>query len=368
MSAKKQRMTGRGLRGELASALALVGAALFTALAAASIIMFASGVDLPTIALSFWSLLEGSMGSAQAISETLVAATPLTLAGLGIAVGFRTGLFNIGAEGQILIGGMCGLIAGFSITGLSPWVHIPIALFTAFIGGALWGGIAGWLKVATGAHEVITTIMLNFIALRLSDYLLRNPPVQNPGRNDPISRHVGESARLPHLLDFIDPTLRVDAGIILAVVMTITMAWLINSTKLGFEFRILGANSIAARFAGIRTKYTIVVSMMLAGGLAGLAGASLTLGVLGRASPNFSAHLGFEAIAVALLARSNPTAVLFAGLLFGALQAGGRRMQVVASVSIDLITIVEALVVLCIAAPILIRVLYPWLFSSEEKS
>jgi ABC-type uncharacterized transport system permease subunit len=354
-------------RSELPGALLLVGVALLTALAAAAVVMLLSGVPLASVALSFSSLLNGSFGSPYAISETLVAATPLIIAGLGVAIGFKAGLFNVGAEGQLLIGGLCGVIAGFAVTGLPMWLHIPLALAIAFAGGALWGAAAGWLKVATGAHEVITTIMLNFIALRLVDYLLRNPPVQNPDRADPISRYVADTALLPKLFAAFDPALRVNLGIVIAVLLAVAVAWLLWRTTLGFEFRILGANPVAGRVAGIRTGRAIVIAMGLSGGIVAIAGATLTMGVLGRASPDFTGGLGFEAIAVALLARSHPIAVVFAGLLFGALQAGGRHMQVAASVSIDLITIVQALIVLCIAAPMLIRTLYPMLFPKEAK-
>lgn len=353
---------------ELRNALALVSASFVLALLVAALIMLATGIPPATIALSFWSLLIGGVGSLQAISETLVAATPLALAGLGIAIGFRAGLFNIGAEGQLLIGGICGLVVGFAFTGLPAIIHISLALLAAFVGGAIWGGISGWLKVATGAHEVITTIMLNLIALRLTDYLLRNPPIQNPERSDPISRSVAESAALPRILGFLDPTLRVDIGIVIAVVATVAVALMMKHLKLGFEFRVLGANLTAATFAGIRSGRTMVIAMLLGGGLAGLAGASQTIGVLGRASPHFSAGLGFEAIAVALLARSSPVGVLFAALLFGALHAGGRKMQVDAAVSIDLITIVQALIVLCIAAPMLIHSILPWIRDKGDQA
>lgn len=366
MTISANKLLPKTVTREARDTLALASASLVLALLVAALIMLATGVPTDTILLSFWSLLVGAFGSMQAISETIVAATPLALAGLGIAIGFRAGLFNIGAEGQLLIGGMCGLVAGFAITGLPAIIHLPLALIAAFVGGAIWGGISGWLKVATGAHEVITTIMLNLIALRLTDYLLRNPPIQNPERSDPISRYVEDSAALPKILGFIDPSLRVDMGFLIAVAATLAVAVLMKNLKLGFEFRVLGANLTAATFAGIRTGRTMVLAMILGGGLAGLAGASQTIGVLGRASPHFSAGIGFEAIAVALLARSNPIGVMFAALLFGALQAGGRKMQVDAAVSIDLITIVQALIVLCIAAPMLIQSILPWIKSKGD--
>jgi simple sugar transport system permease protein len=328
--------------------------------------MLASGVAVDAIGRSFVALIVGSVGSIPAISETLVAATPLIIAGLGIAVGFKAGLFNIGAEGQLMVGGIVGVIVGFAVTGLPMWLHIPLALVVAFFFGGVWGGAAGWLKVTAGAHEVITTIMLNFITFRLVDWMLRNPPLQNPERSDPISRYVGETAILPRLLQGIDPALRVNLGIIIALLAAAVVAWLLWRTKLGFEFRVMGANPEAGRFAGINAGATVVLAMAISGGICAIAGATLTMGVLGRASPGFTGGLGFEAIAVALLARSHPIAVVFAGLLFGALRAGGRFMQVSAGVSLDLITIVQALVVLFIAAPMLIKTIYP--FFGKETS
>ena len=170
--------------------------AVVIALAISAVIMLATGVGPAMIGASFVALVHGSIGSTYAISETLTAAAPVTLAALGIALAFRAGLFNIGAEGQILMGGMAAVVVGFSFDDMPAWIHLPLALFAGALAGALWGAIAGWLKAATGAHEVITTIMLNLIAFRLVDYLLRNPPIQRPGRADPISQSVLASAEL----------------------------------------------------------------------------------------------------------------------------------------------------------------------------
>ena len=339
--------------------------AVILALILGGIIMLATGVPLNAIGLAYASLFTGSLGSISAISETLIAAAPLTLAGLGLAVGFRAGLFNIGAEGQVLLGGMAAVVVGFSFDGLPAFIHLPLALLAGALAGAAWAAIAGWLKAATGAHEVITTIMLNLISYRLVDYMLRNPPIQKPGRADPISKSVLPSAELPHLLDWIDPTLRVHAGILLALAAVAFVYWLLFHTTIGFEFRASGQNPDAARYAGMRASLIIVVVMALAGALAGLAGANQVLGVLGRASPNFSGGIGFDAIAVALLGRSHPVGVLFAGLLFGALQAGGRQMQVAAGVSLDLIAIIQALIIIFMAAPMLVRAVVPWAFGRQ---
>lgn len=333
--------------------------AVVMALAIGGLIMLATGVSPRSIGASFVALFNGSMGSVYAVSETLTAAAPLTLAGLGLALGFRAGLFNIGAEGQILTGGMAAVAVGYSFAGLPAFIHLPLALIAGAIAGAAWASIAGWLRATTGAHEVITTIMLNLTAFRLVDYLLRNPPIQRPGRSDPISRSVLESAELPRLLTWLDPNLRVHAGIILAILAVFFVYWLLFRTTIGFEFRAAGLNPDAARYAGMRSSLIIVAVMALAGALAGLAGANQVLGVLGRASPNFSGGIGFDAIALALLGRSHPVGVLLAGLLFGALEAGGRQMQADAGVSLDLIAIVQALIIIFIAAPMMVRALIP---------
>jgi len=333
--------------------------AIIFALFLSALTMYVTGVDLPTIGKSYLALLDGAVGSTYALSESLTAAAPLILAGLGIAVGFRAGLFNIGAEGQMLIGGMAAVLAGTHFSGLSSVFHLPFSLLAGALGGAMWGLIAGWLRAKSGAHEVITTIMLNFIALRIVDYLLRNPYFQKPGRQDPISKTVFDSASLPRLLEWLEPNLRVHAGIFLVVLMVILIYWLLFKTTIGFEFRATGANPEAAKYAGIKPAFTIIAVMAVAGGLAGLAGANQILGVLGRASPGFTAGLGFEAIAVALLGRAHPGGVLVAGLLFGALVAGGRQMQVEAGVSIDLITIIQSLIIVFIAAPLLVRDISP---------
>jgi simple sugar transport system permease protein len=339
--------------------------AVIVALVLGGLIMLATGVSPANIGRSFVALFVGSVGSLSAISETLTAAAPLTLAGLGIALGFRAGLFNIGAEGQVIMGGIAAVVVGFSLEGWPIWIHLPLALLAGAVAGALWASIAGWLRAATGAHEVITTIMLNLIAMRLVDFLLRNPFIQKEGRADPISKSVLPSAELPRLLDWIDPTLRVHAGIILVVLAVIFVWWLLFRTTTGFEFRAAGLNPDAARYAGMRSGLIIVLVMAFAGALAGLAGANQVLGVLGRVSPNFSGGVGFDAIAVALLGRSHPFGVLLAGLLFGALQAGGRQMQVSAGVSLDLIAIIQALIIIFIAATILMRKVFSFAFSKQ---
>ena len=342
-------------------------AAVFMALVIGAVIMMATSVAPATILRSFVAMADGSVGSINAISETLTASIPLVLAGLGIGLAFRVGLFNIGAEGQMVIGGLAAAIASFSITGLPMAIHMPLVLIIGLVFGGIYAAIAGFLRAATGAHEVISTIMLNLISFRLLDYLLRQPFIQKEGRSDPISKAVLDTAELPRLLSFIDPNLRLHLGLFLMLGAVALVYWLLFRSKLGFAFRISGENPDAARYAGIRAGMTIVIAMAIAGGLAGLAGAAQVTGVLGRATPGFTAGIGFDAIAVALLGRSHPVGILLAGILFGALEAGGRQMQVDAGVSIDMISIIQALIIIFVAAPLLVKRALPFLFPAQSK-
>jgi simple sugar transport system permease protein len=312
-----------------------------------------------TIVDAYIALFNGAFGSLRAISETLVASAPLILAGLAVGIGFRAGLFNIGAEGQMLMGGMFAAVAGFQFSGLPIVIHLPLVILFGFIGGAIWGGIPGLLRAKTGAHEVIVTIMLNNIAIRLVDWLLKTDWIQVEGRDDPISKTVEVSGRLPRLFGFLDASdIRVHAGILLAILAAWLTYWILFKSTIGYEFRAVGYNPDAARYAGMNVTWLYVAVMALAGGMAGLAGANQISGVLYKATPGFSAGIGFEAISLALLGRSHPGGIVLAGLLFGALRAGGQEMQVATDVPIDLILVVQALVVVFIAAPALIRAIY----------
>ena len=354
-------------RGDMRELLMVPLGAVVLALVIGALIMMATSVPLATVLQSFVAMADGALGSVNALSETLTAAIPLVLAGLGIGLAFRAGLFNIGAEGQMVVGGLATAVASFSITGLPMAIHLPLALLIGLSVGALYAGIAGALRAVTGAHEVISTIMLNLISFRLLDYFLRQPYIQKEGRSDPISRAVLESAELPRLLSFIDPNLRLHFGLFIMLAAVALVWWLLFRSKLGFAFRISGENPDAARYAGIRAGLTIVLAMMIAGALAGLAGAAQVSGVLGRATPGFTAGIGFDAIAVALLGRSHPVGILLAGLLFGGLEAGGRQMQVDAGVSIDMISIMQALIIIFVAAPLLVKRVFPVLFLRKRN-
>ena len=224
--------------------------AVVVALIFGALIMLATAVDLPTIGRSFVALAVGSVGSLSAWSETLTASIPLVLAGLGLGLGFRAGLFNIGAEGQLLMGGLAAVVAGFTLAGL-PWIiHLPLTLLIGALVGALYAAIAGFLKATTGAHEVISTIMLNLISYRLLDWLLRQPFIQREGRSDPISKDVPPSAELPRILDFIDVNLRLHAGIFVMLAAVAFVYWMLFRSKIGFAFRASGENPDAANYGG----------------------------------------------------------------------------------------------------------------------
>lgn len=335
-------------------------AVLSALIVGAVLIVISEGFD--AIIPAYKALFEGAFVGWNSISETLLAATPLMLAGLSVALGFRAGLFNIGAEGQMTIGGLTAVIVGISFEGLPAIVHLPLALLAGILGGALWGFIPGVLRARTGAHEVITTIMLNFIAYRTMEYILKQPYVQAEGRFDPISEEVLPSARLPKILTWLPvegaEQLRLNLGFIIALVVAWLVYWLLFKSTTGFEFRAVGANPSAAKYGGIGVVSAIVLVMAIAGGLSGLAGANETLGVLGRAFPGFTAQIGFDAIALALLGRSHPGGVVMASLLFGALRVGGRTMNTQTEVGIDLIVVIQALIIVFIAAPELVRAIY----------
>ena len=285
------------------------------------------------------------------ISETVVTATPLIFVGLSVALGFRAGLFNIGAEGQVNIGGLVAGAAGIGLTFLPDPILLVTMIVAGFLGGALWGFIPGVLKAKTGAHEVITTIMLNFVAVSLVLYFLSTDFYKQQA--EPVSKPAG--AAYPHLFG---SGVRVHLGIIVALAAAFGVAWLLNRTTIGFRFRAVGANPDAARAAGINPHRTTIVVMSLSGGLSGLAGANQLASITPSLFPGFASGLGFDGIAIALLGRGNPAGVVAASFLFGALRTGGRSMQVVTQTPIDIIVVIQALVIVFVAAPALVRALY----------
>ena len=286
-------------------------------------------------------------------TESLVTATPYIFAGLSVALGFRCGLFNIGAEGQFFIGALCSAFVGYSIKGLPMIVHLPLAILGGALGGAVWGMIPGYLKARFGAHEVVNTIMMNWIAFRLSDWLL-NGPMKSSGFR-PVTPNVMETAELPRF--FPDP-LRFNFGFVLALLAAWFVYWFLFKTTLGFEIRSVGSNPDAAKYAGMNIVRNFVLVMVLAGGLAGLAGTAQVLGVDHWVGQGFSAGYGFDAIAISLLGKNHPVGVVLSALLFGILRSGATDMQSMARIPIDIISIVQGMVIVFIAAPDIIRWLY----------
>ncbi len=303
---------------------------------------------------SYRALIDFSLGSWNAFGRTLREMTTLLFAGLSVALAFRAGLFNIGGSGQITMGAIAAAYVGFSIEGLPLIVHLPLAIVAGIVAGMVWGGIAGFLKARTGAHEVITTIMLNFIAQFLLLYLLSTEVFQRPGRDDPISPPVEESARIPLFSD----QFPAHWGFVLALVAAFGVWWLLRHTTIGFRMRAVGANPHAARYAGMSVGGTYALSMALAGGLAGLAGTAQLLGVppsYALSSPFGAATIGFDAIALALLGRASPAGVVAASFLFAVLRTGSTGMQSVTETPVDIIFVIQALIIVFVAAPVLVQ-------------
>ena len=326
--------------------------AVFTALAAGFLLVtLTNGFEAARLAYS--GLWAGAFGRWRALADSLVAATPYLLTGLAVTLGFRCGLFNIGAEGQLYVGALAAAAVGVHITVL-PWaIHLPLTVLAGMAAGMAWGAFPGWLKARTGAHEVINTIMMNFIAIALVDVLVKGP-LCDPASTIPRTANVAETARLPLLA----PNTRLHAGFLLALLCAIGVWLLLTRLPLGFEIRAVGANPDAAQQAGIRVRRSYVLALGMSGAIAGLAGAGEVLGLNGNLPAAFSSGYGFDGIAVALLARANPIAVIPAALLWGALRNGAGLMQLRSGISVDLINIIQALVIMFVAADAIVRWLY----------
>ncbi len=337
--------------------IALPLLSVITALIVGAIIILLAGGD-PLLA--YMGLFDGAFGSTRAWSETTVWATPYILAGLAVSVAFKGGLFNIGAEGQLAFGAVLSAWVGYALPGilgiqLPMWIHMPLTVGAGMLAGAIWGAIPGWLKAKTGAHEVINTIMLNYIALNLTSFLL-NGPMRDPNPANVSARTpaIAASARIPAVFS----GLRFHWGFILTLAMAALIWWLLNKTTLGFEIRTAGANPDAARYAGINVGRTIIISMVLSGALAGLAGAVEVTALNYRHELGFSTGYGFDAIAIALLGKTSPFGVVLSALLFGAMRNGAARMQFLTQIPVDVISVIQALILLFVAADAIIRWIY----------
>jgi general nucleoside transport system permease protein len=320
----------------------------------------AFGESWSTVAAAYSALFEGSIfnphanGLTQAfnpISETLVAATPLMLAGLGVGLGFSTGVFNIGGQGQLIAGAVAALWVGTEIK--APiGVHIPLVILAGAVGGAVAGFIPGILKATTGAHEVITTIMLNYIFLDLLDWLLTVAPFQQPGQSNAISKTMPTTARMPHLFG---SGLRVNVSLLVALAMALVVWWLMRRSRLGFSFKVIGLNPDAGKTAGMDARLITVLVLTISGALVGMAGMATLSGTDFFLSTGYGGETGFNAITVALLGRNNPVGIVLGSLLFAALISGGRNMQAVTGIPIDLTTVIQAVIVFMVATPALVR-------------
>ena len=333
--------TGRRLRGA-AHALLASGAALGVALLVGALLILAAGANPGR---AYLALSDGAFGSAYALGVSLQKATPLVLTGLSVLLAFRAGMLNIGCEGQLYMGALGSVLVGVYVTGLPAVVHATLALAAGVVAGALWGAVAGVLKAARGVNEIISTIMLNFIAIYLVSYLVQGPFAEPPGWLHQTSLIQG-SAELPLL----HARSGVSAGILIAIACAVAVRYFLGRTARGFELRAVGLGPETARFSGMSIPRGMIVAMLLSGGLAGLAGATEIQGVHYRLLDGFSPGYGFDGIAVAFLARAAPIGVVFAAVLFGALRVGANQMQRVAEIPGSLVLVLQGLVMLALLA------------------
>lgn len=299
---------------------------------------------------AYGALLSGCFGSPVNLSETIVYVTPLICTGLSIAVAFRAGLFNIGAEGQMIVGMLASAIVGYTLTGLPRIIHLPLTILSGMVAGGLWAAVPGYLKAKFGVHEVVNSIMMNYIALYFSHYLV-NGPIKDPNLASPYSPEIADAAKLWRFVGGHGSEFRVNSGIIIAVVAAILIYRLLYKTTKGYEIRAVGLNPEAARYAGIDVSAAMARSMLIAGSMAGLAGAIQVCGIQYKFLDLFAFEgFGFDGIAVALLAKGNPYGILAAASLFGVLNRGSQMMQLLATVPKETAGIIQASVVFLVAA------------------
>lgn len=323
--------------------------AVVLGLVAGGILMVSAGAN-PIDAYA--AMFKGSFGGFTEFGRTLEKATPLILSGLAVAFAFKAGLFNIGGQGQLLLGAAFGAWAGFALD-LPPFIHVPVVLIVGAVVASLLGAFVGMLKATRGVHEVISTIMLNFVAANLTEWLSSrggpwyDPPETNPS-NLARTPAIAESAEIPRIAGM-------PLGFLVAVAAAVVIWWILSKTTLGFEIRTVGANRHAAAYAGISGTRMIVLAMTISAFLAGLGGAIQTAGVVGRFQPGFNTGLGFDGITIALLAQTNPIAVIPAALLLGAMDAGSSLMQAESSVEPEIISLIQAFILFLVAAPSVVR-------------
>jgi ABC-type uncharacterized transport system permease subunit len=323
--------------------------AIFLAFLVGAIVLLATGhspID------AYAAVIRGAFGDIYGIGQTFTQATPIIFTALAFIFAFKCGLFNIGAEGQLLIGGFTSALVGISFSDLPVYIHLPLALLAGAAGGALWGFIPGILKARLGAHEVITSMMLSYVALYITSYMVNYPFIAPPG-SVAQTVPVAPSAELPRILA---PT-QLSASIFIAVGMAAIITLVFDKTVLGYEVRAVGLNTSAAESNGINVKNTMILAFVISGALAGLGGAGEILGVHRRFINGFSPGYGFDGLAVGLIGGLNPIGTVLAAILIGALRAGGMTMNTVTGVPIDIVSVLQGLVVLFVAAPRLINYL-----------
>ncbi len=367
------RLLSRSLRGQLA----VTGGAILLALVVGAIVMvLTSPIITGSLDPWLWSeaylaLLQGATGIAIAfdpfsidftgfngVIDTLVRATPYILGGLAVGLGFKAGLFNIGAQGQFLMGALGAVVAAIALADAPTVIAVPLALVAGLLAGAAYGFVPGWLKAFTGAHEVVVTIMLNYVALQIISWAVSGP-LRAAGATFARTSDVG-AATLPILAGSSGHLLH--SGVIIAFAAVPVVWWVLYRSTVGFEIHTVGANPDAARYAGMRPRRLIVLTMSASGLLAGLAGGIEILGVQHYLPAAYATTVGFDAITVALLGRANPWGILFGGLLLGALRAGAPLMQIKAGVPVQMIDILQGVILFFLAADLIVR----WVFRIRE--
>jgi ABC-type uncharacterized transport system permease subunit len=350
---RRQLRPRRGIVGRRVALAIIPLAAIVGGLAVGAVVIILSSlvqgkVDLLLPLQAYANLGEGAFGSVRGLVFTTVSATPLILGGMAVGLGFKAGLFNIGAQGQFLMGALGSAAIGAYVAGAPAIVAIPAAIGAGALFGAAWGFVPGALKAWTGAHEVVTTIMLNFIAGALIGYLITGP-LEAPGFSFSRTGQLG-NAELPTFFGT-----SIHLGVFIAFALVPAVWWLLWRSTLGFEIRTVGANPDAARYAGMRPALLTILTMSLCGLLAGLAGSGQILGISHFMNASYGTSVGFDSISVALLGRAHPVGITLAALLFGAMRAGSGLMQIEAGIPVEIIDVIQATVLLFLAADLVIR-------------
>jgi len=338
--------------------LAVPVASVLLAAAVGAVILLISGTDP---AAAYTALLKGAFGDLSSFSRTLKKATPLILNGLAVALALKAGLFNIGTQGQLLFGALASAVVGVSFQNLPSLIHVPFAMIAGIAAGGLYGFIQGALKAYTGAHEVITGIMFNYIAINITDYLA-NGPFRDTSSGNIIAR-----TPLISETSFLSDVMGIPAGFLICLIAAAIVWWIFKSTVIGFEIKTVGSGINTARYSGIRIKVILMVTMLISGALAGLGGAIETQGIVHRFQPGFNIGLGFEGITIALLGRLHPFGIILAAILFGAMKSGAGLMQFTVDVETEIIDVIQALILFFVAAELLVERILPGVTGKRER-